>query len=101
MRLFDKDNYKPGYGLVIGMILGTIFYIPVAIATNSLWLIGVGPAIGVAIGYAIDEYYKKKFGLSGEPQTAEQVRTKMFIIVATFTLLLIMMLSVLYLRKYS
>lgn len=57
----DKDKkYPEGYFIGIGIALGVLFGIPLAFSLENMAYIGTGFPIGLAIGIALEEKYKKE-----------------------------------------
>ena len=50
----EKDHYL-GLGMAIGMIAFAPLGVVLAIATDTLGLLGIGPAMGVGVGIALGE----------------------------------------------
>ncbi len=55
----EKDHYL-GLGMAIGMIAFAPLGVVLAIATDTLGLLGIGPAMGVAVGIALGEGFYRR-----------------------------------------
>ena len=56
----NEKKYPNGYFIGIWTVLGILFGIPLAISIGNPGFIGSGIPIGLAIGLALEEKYKKE-----------------------------------------
>ena len=66
----EKDHYV-GLGMAIGMIAFAPLGIVLAIATGTFGLLGIGPAMGVAVGVALGEGLYQRSLRNHEEKTHE------------------------------
>jgi hypothetical protein len=68
------EGYFLGLGMIIGIILFSGFGLTLSIATGNPGLIGIGPAMGIAIGLAIGQSLEDKYKKEGKirPLTKEE-----------------------------
>ena len=71
----DKDKkYPEGYFISIGIALGIPFGIPLAISLGNMGFIGTGIPIGLAIGIALEEKYKKEGRIRPLDENEKKIR---------------------------
>lgn len=63
MDMINRYNYRSGLGLLMGMILGIIVYLPILFLTKNVVYIVIALAFGVLIGGSFERYFNKKFEL--------------------------------------
>lgn len=86
MKNFMEGHLVSKYmGIFIGIF--SIFGIVASILTDNHAFIGVGPAIGVAVGSAVENKYKAK-GLIVAQSTALKKQKILFVIIGSIALLI-------------
>ena len=90
-----NNKYPEGYFISIGIALGIPFGIPLAISLGNMGFIGTGIPIGLAIGIALEEKYKKE-GRIRPLDENEKKKRKILLFVGIGTLILGMILFLLF-----
>jgi hypothetical protein len=103
ISLMEENNKKYPEGHFVGkwMAIGIAIFsglgIPLAIITENLGLIGIGPAMGAAFGVAIGQSVEAKYKKEGKirPLTEEERKRKQIGVTAGLIVLLLLALSAL------
>ncbi|MBN2459618.1 hypothetical protein JXB28_05010 [Candidatus Woesearchaeota archaeon] len=74
-----EKKYPEGHFVAIGIALGLPFGMPLAISTGNPGLIGTGIPIGLAIGLALEEKYKREGRIRHLTADEKSKRKKAFV----------------------
>ena len=98
----ETKQYPEGHFLGMWMAIGIVIFsglgIPLSIVTGNPGLMGIGPALGVAIGLSIGQAVENKYKQEGKIRPlsqAEQKRKKLVLTLGIIFLVLGVLLSLL------
>ena len=87
-----QKSYRKGHFMGIGIAIGMILFLPFGavfwILLDNPGMIGIGPAMGMAVGVSIGAALEKKYNPNPRPPTAEEKKIiKRFVFIGIITLL--------------
>jgi hypothetical protein len=80
-----QERYPKGHFIGLGIAMGAPFGVPLWLLTDNPGMIGMGVAIGVAIGAAMEEKYNK----NPRPLTKQEKKNKKMAVTTGVVLLLV------------
>ncbi|MCS5491451.1 hypothetical protein [Algoriphagus limi] len=85
----EQKTYPKGYFIILGTLLGLPFGIAFSLAIGNFAFVGTGMAIGLPIGIALEEKYKKEGRIREDQPGQSQMRQRFLLLFLGITLALV------------
>ncbi|MDD2665507.1 MAG: hypothetical protein PHD13_01815 [Methanocellales archaeon] len=96
------EGHFVGKWMAIGIVIFSVFGVPISIVSGNPGLIAIGPAVGVAFGLAIGSSIESKYKKEGKirPLTEDEKKQRKMLLIAGIALFLLG-LAIFLLRLFS